>query len=202
MIRSAVGGSIRGNREGALSMLNSIGNQRAYHGYPPPQFPREAPNDSPAQRTRFGGGRGVAALLLVLVLVAVGVIAVSAVTMVTRGDAQMATVRQFCASQGRQDYAAAYNQLAPAYVQAHELDPARYTDRMTQRDQTDGPVRSCVITGRDYPQTFASALFLERGFVFQIKVTRGGGSQAGTITMVDDHGWKVRYLDNNLHLDQ
>jgi hypothetical protein len=73
---------------------------------------------------------------------------------------------------------------------------------MTQRDQVDGPVRSCVVTGRDYLATFASALFLERGFVFQVRVTRSAGTQTGALTLVDDHGWKVRYLDDNLRLDQ
>jgi hypothetical protein len=184
-------------------MLNSIGNQRVFHGYPQPQFSREAPNDSPGQQRFLGGrGRGVAALLIVVVLAGVGMSLVTAVTMATQGDAQTVAVRQFCASQMHGDYTAAYGQLAHAYVQAHELDPATYADQMYRRDQTGGTVRSCVVTGRDYPQTFASALFLERGFVFQVSVTRGGGSQEGAITVVDDHGWKVRYLDDSLHLDQ
>jgi hypothetical protein len=177
---------------------------------PPPQFAPEAPDDSPIQQYWFGGGRGVLSLLVAIVVLVVGIVALADVGPLTsQGDAQYASVRQFCASQVRQDYAAAFGQFASAYLAVGQLDPAQYqldlaqyTETMTRRDQTDGPVRSCVVTGRDYLATFASALFLERGFVFQVRVTRAAGARSGALTLVDDHGWKVRYLDDTLRLDR
>jgi hypothetical protein len=177
---------------------------------PPPQFAPEAPDDSPIQQYWFGGGRGVLSLLVAVLVLAVAIVAFTDVGPLTsQGDAQYAAVRQFCASQARQDYTAVFGQFASAYLAVGQLDPAQYqldqeqyTKTMTLRDQTDGPVRSCVVTGRDYPATFASALFLERGFVFQVRATRTAGTRSGALTLVDDHGWKVRYLDDTLRLDR
>jgi hypothetical protein len=177
---------------------------------PPPQFAPEAPDDSPIQQYWFGGGRGVLSLLVAIVVLVVAIVAFTDVgPLISESDAQYTAVRQFCASQARQDYAAAFGQFASAYVSVgqldsgqYQLDLAQYTDTMTRRDQTDGPVQSCVVTGRDYPATFASALFFERGFVFQVRVTRAAGTWAGALTLVKDHGWKVRYLDDTLRLDR
>jgi hypothetical protein len=80
---------------------------------PPPQFAPEAPNDSPVQQYWFGGGRGVLSLLVAVVVLVVGIIAFTDVGPLTsQSDAQYAAVRQFCASQARQDYAAAFGQFA------------------------------------------------------------------------------------------
>ena len=46
-----------------------------------------------------------------------------------------------------------------------------------------------------------SPLNRDRGGVFHVAVTLHDGRHTGTITLVNDHGWKVRYLDSQLHLD-
>jgi hypothetical protein len=184
-------------------MFRGIGTNRAAHGYPPPQFPREAPNDSPVQQTRFGGGRGVLAVVVALLLVAVGVVFYfDVVPMLKHGDAQEAVVRQLCAYEAQRDYTDAFGLFAQHYIDQNQATVSTFTDAMLLRDQMNGAVRSCTVTGRDYPRSFASTLFLEPGTVFTVSVARAGGSRSGEVTVVDDGGWKIRYVDANLHLDQ
>ncbi|HEV2235990.1 MAG TPA: hypothetical protein VGR57_04935 [Ktedonobacterales bacterium] len=183
-------------------MFSGIGNNRAAHGFPPPQFPREAPNDSPVQRTRFGSGRGVLTLVVALLLVAIAVVFYfDVVPMVRHGDAQEAVVRQLCADEAQHDYTNAFALFAQHYIDQNQATVSQFTDAMQLRDQTDGSVLRCLVTGRDYPRSFASTLFLEPGTVFTVSVTRTSGTRSGEVTVVNDGGWKVRYLDAGLRLD-
>jgi hypothetical protein len=167
--------------------------------YPPPQ----SPDQSPIEQSPFYRGRtGVLALVVCLLLLLGAVIVYfDVVPIVSQGDAQAAAVRQFCGDQVHQDYTAAYSLLASDYTKPINLDPSQFAQTLQQRDQRYGPVRACAIIGRDYVRTFASTAFGEIGFVFQITVTLDEGSHAGNITVMNDHGWKIRYLDAQLHLD-
>jgi hypothetical protein len=168
--------------------------------FPPAQ--RDAPDQSPADRSlRARSGRGwggvVALVILALLLLIAAAVYFDAVPMLTQGDAQTAAARQFCADEVRQDYAAAYSLLSSDYIHLYSLDQGQFVQALQQRDQQRGPVHACSIAGRDYVRTFETI----GGAVFQVTVTLGDGSHTGTITVTNDHGWKVERMDAQLHLD-
>lgn len=175
-----------------------------YSPYPPSQSPHDRPEQLPIERSPlFRGGGGVLALAAVVVLLlAAAIVYFDVVPIVTQGDAQASAARQFCADEVHQDYPAAYGLLASGYTRFYQVGQDQFVQALQQRDQRLGPLRACTITGRDYMRTFASTVFGQIGFVFQVTVTLNDGSHAGTITVVSDHGWKVRYLDAQLHLDR
>ena len=171
--------------------------------YPLPRFPGESPDQSPLARSPFFNRRtGVLALVVCLfILLGGAVVYFDVIPIVTQGDAQTAVVRQFCADEVALDYTTAYRLLAPGYVRSASLGSNQFVQTLQQRDQRFSPVRACAIAGRDYAGTFASTAFFEVGFVFRVAVTLDGGSHTGNVTVVNDGGWKIRYLDAQLHLD-
>lgn len=167
--------------------------------YPPPQSMHERPEQMPIERSPLfhsGGSAFWLALLAVVVLAGISA-ALDAVPTLTQGAAQTAAVRQFCADEVSRNYTAAYTLLAPDYIATYNLTSAQFVSALQQRDQREGAVQYCVITGRDNVGTF----FSFGGGAFHVVVALNDGRHTGTITLVNDRGWKVRYLDTPLHLD-
>jgi hypothetical protein len=175
-----------------------------YSPYPPSQSEHDRPEQLTIERSPLArGGAGVLALAALLLLLLVGAIAYFDIVPILRdGSAQVAAVRQFCADEVRQDYAAAYELLASSYTLSTSLPKEQFVRALAERDQEYGQVRACAITGRDYVGTFASTAFGEVQIIFQVMVTLDDGSHSGNVAAVSDHGWKVRYLDSQLHLDR
>jgi hypothetical protein len=97
----------------------------------------------------------------------------------------------------QQDYAAAYTLLSSGYFEGYGASEDEWAPVLQQRDQTYGPVRACTITCRDFVGTLLSF----GAGVFQVKVTLGDGIHTGTVTVVNNNGWKIDHLDAQLHLD-
>jgi hypothetical protein len=134
------------------------------------------------------------------VLLSAGILVVGAIVVLfvlpplIQGDAPSAVVRQLCAAEQRQDYAAAYALFAPSY---HNLiDEASFVQGLRQRDAREGAVRACTVTGRDYARVIGF-----KNAAFDVVVTLGDGTHTGTVQVDDEQGWAVQITDPQLHLE-
>jgi hypothetical protein len=165
--------------------------------------PRQAdnPDQSPIARSPFARRQeGITALAVVGIIVLLCVMALRDTgPLFTEGDAETTAVRQLCADEANQNYAAVYELISTGYRQGYlQENQDGFVEALQQRDQRYGPVTSCTIAGRDIPGT----LFSFGGAVYQVSVTLGNGTtHTGLITLVNSGGWKIDQFDLALHLD-
>jgi hypothetical protein len=140
--------------------------------HPPPSRadpfpPHQSVNldQSPITRSPFAQRQaGIAAFFVLGIIVLLGVMAYrDAGPLFTQADAETAVVRQLCADEVSQNYAAVYEMLSTGYRQSFG-NQAGSLDALQQRDQQYGPVQQCSIASRD----IAGTLFSFGGAVFQV----------------------------------
>jgi len=159
------------------------------------------PDQSPIERSPFAQRQaGISAFFVLSIIVLLGLMAYrDAGPLFTEGDAERSVVRQLCADEISQNYAAVYDMLSTGYRQSFlQENQAGFVEALQHRDQQYGPVQQCSIAGRDIPGT----LFSFGGAVFQVSVTLGDGTtHTGPVSLVNNGGWKIDQTDLALHLD-
>lgn len=159
------------------------------------------PDQSPIARSPFARRQSSIAALIVLGIIVLLVVMAYRDTgpLTTQADDETAVVRQLCADEVSQNYAAVYEMLSTGYRQTYlQENQDGFVQALQQRDQRYGRVTSCTIADRDIIGT----VFAFGGAVFQVSATlRDGATHTGPVSLIDDSGWKIDQFDLALHLD-